>query len=48
MMLNTRFLSTTDQKCTESSTYLQFLYYRQPNNFLYTAGEITKKYHVKN
>ena len=32
-MFHTRFLSTTDQKCAESSTYWQFFYYRQPGKF---------------
>ena len=32
-MLKTRFLSPTDQKCADSSTYWQFLYYRPPGKF---------------
>ena len=38
----TRFLSPTDHKCAESSTFRQFFYYRPPVKFRYTAGEIVK------
>ena len=38
-MFYTRFLSPTDQKCAESSMYWQFLYYRPPGSFWYTAGD---------
>ena len=41
-MFHTRFLSPTDQKCAESSMYWQFLYYRPPGKFWYTAEEIVK------
>ena len=38
-----RFLSPTDQKCAESSTYWQFFYYRPPGKFRFThPGEIVK------
>ena len=32
-VLNTRILSPTDQKCADSSTYWQLLYYRPPGKF---------------
>ena len=35
-MFHTRFLSPTDQKCVESSTYWQFFYYRPPGKFRWT------------
>ena len=38
----TCFLSPTDQKCAELSTFWQFFYYRPPGKFWYTAGEIVK------
>ena len=42
-MFHTRFLSPTDQKCAESSTYWQFFFYRPPGKFRYThLGEIVK------
>ena len=41
-MLNTRFLSPTDQKCADSSTYWQFFHYRPPGELRYTAGPISK------
>ena len=42
-MIHTRFLSPTDQKCVESSTYWQFFYYRPPGKFWFThLGEIVK------
>ena len=41
-MLNTRFLSSTDQKCADSSTYWQFFHYRSPGVLRYTAGPIAK------
>ena len=42
-MFHTRFLSSTDQKCAESSTYWQFFYYRPPGKFRFThLGEIVK------
>ena len=37
-----RFLSPTNQKCAESSTFWQSLYYRPPGKFRYTAGGIVK------
>ena len=38
-----RFLSPTDQKCAESSTYWQFFYFRPPGKFRFThLGEIVK------
>ena len=36
------FLSPTDQKCAESSTYWQFFYYHSPDKFRYSAREINK------
>ena len=33
----TRFLSPTDLKCVESSTYWQFFYYRPPGKFRWTS-----------
>ena len=42
IMFYTRFLSPTDQKCVESSTFWQFFYYCPPSKFSYTAGEIVK------
>ena len=33
----TRFLSPTDHKCVESSTYWQFFYYRPPGKFRWTS-----------
>ena len=41
-MFHTRFLSPTNQKCAESSTFWQFFYYRPPGKFRYTAGKIVK------
>ena len=41
-MFHTRFLSPTDQKCGESSTYWHFFYHRPPGKFRYTVGEIVK------
>ena len=42
-MFHTRFLSPTDQKCAESSTYWQFFYYRPPGKFRFThLGEIVR------
>ena len=38
----TCFLSPTDQKCADSSTFWQFFYYRPPGKFWYTVGEIVK------
>ena len=40
-VFHARFLSPTDQKYAESSTYWQFFYYRQPGKF--TLGEIVVK-----
>ena len=37
-----RFLFSTDQKCTESSTYWQLFYYRPHGTFRYIAGEIVE------
>ena len=34
---HTRFLSPTDLKCAESSTYWQFFYYRPPGKFRWTS-----------
>ena len=41
-VFHTRFLSPTDQKCVESSTYWQFFYYRPPGKFRWFThlGEI--------
>ena len=40
-----RFLSPTDQKCAESSTYWQFFYYRPPSKFRFThLGGIVKMF----
>ena len=41
-MFNTSFLSPTDQKYADSSTYRQYFCYRPAGKFRYTAGEITK------
>ena len=42
-VFQTRFLSPTDQKCAESSTYWQFFYYHPPGKFRFThLGEIVK------
>ena len=42
-VFHTRFLSPTDEKCAESSTYWQFFYYRPPGKFRFThLGEIVK------
>ena len=42
-MFHTGFLSPTDQKCVESSTYWQFFYYRPLGKFRFThLGEIVK------
>ena len=50
----TRFLSPTDLKCAESSTYWQFFYYRPPGKFRWTsvpfrqtAGDIAKMWCLK-
>ena len=47
-MFHTRFLSPTDQKCVESSTYWQFFYYRPPGKFRWFThlGEIVKMSHT--
>ena len=54
---HTRFLSPTDLKCAESSTYWQFFYYRPPGKsismnicepFWQTAGDIAKICDAKN
>ena len=39
-MFYTRFLSPTDQKYAESSTYWQFFYYRPPGKFLQRARSL--------
>ena len=41
-MFYTCFLSPTDQKCAESSTFWQFFCHRPPGKFRYTEGEIVK------
>ena len=41
-MFYTCFLSRTDQKCAELSTFWQFFCHRPPGKFWYTAGEIVK------
>ena len=38
----TCYLSPTDQKCAESSTFWLSFYYCPPSKFRYTAGEIVK------
>ena len=43
-----RFLFPTDQKCTESSTYWQFFYYRPPGKFWYIQQERLLKCDAKN
>ena len=41
-VFNMGFLSSTDQKSANSSTYWQILYYRPTSKFRYTMGEILK------
>ena len=41
-MFNTCFLFPIYQKCTDSSTYWQFLYYRSRGKFPYTTWKIAK------
>ena len=43
-----RFLSPTDQKCAESSTYWQFFYYRHPVNSDLHTWERSLKCYAKN
>ena len=47
-MLNRRFLSPTDQKCADSLTYWQFLYYRPPGKFRSFQQERSLKCDAKN
>ena len=47
-MLNKRFLSPTDQKCADLSTYWQFLHYRPPGKFWSFQQERSLKYDGKN
>ena len=41
-VFNMHFLSPTDQKCAELSTYWQFFYHRPTGKFRYAVGEIMK------
>ena len=42
-----RFLSPTDEKCAEWSTYWQFFYYRPPDEFRFThLGETVKMLYI--
>ena len=46
-MFHTHFLSPTDEKCAESSTYWQFFYYRPPGKFQFThLGDIVKMSYI--
>ena len=46
-VFHTHFLSPTDEKCAESSTYWQFFYYRPPDKFRFThLGEIFKMLYI--
>ena len=48
IVFNTRFLSPTNQKWTDSSTYRQFFYYRPPGKFPIYRGRDRKIWYAKN
>ena len=45
-MFHTRFLSPTDEKCAESSTYWQFFYYSPPDKSRFTHLQIAKMLYI--